>query len=53
MLASFLETFDPESTVATPQPAGAWKHYTYPSRPEVKAFVRKGLKFFNTEAHQE
>jgi folate-dependent phosphoribosylglycinamide formyltransferase PurN len=52
MLASFLETFDPASTVATPQPVGAWKYYTYPSRLEVQAFVRKGLKFINSEAQE-
>ena len=50
MLASFLETFDPASTRATPQPAGAWKYCTYPTRLEVKAFFRKGLKFFSAEA---
>ena len=50
MLASFLEAFDPASTKPTPQPAGPWKYYTYPTRLEVKTFFRKGLKFFNAEA---
>jgi methionyl-tRNA formyltransferase len=47
LLASFLETFDPRSTRARPQPAGPWKSYTYPTRAEVRALRKKGLKFFS------
>jgi folate-dependent phosphoribosylglycinamide formyltransferase PurN len=46
LLASFLETFDPRSTKAIPQPEGAWKNYTFPTRPELKAFRRQGLRFY-------
>jgi folate-dependent phosphoribosylglycinamide formyltransferase PurN len=46
LLASFLERYDPRSTKATPQPAGDWKNYTYPTRAEVRDFRRKGLHFY-------
>ena len=50
MLVSFLEKFDPKTTKATPQPAGTWNYYTYPSKDEVRRFRAKGLKFFRPEA---
>jgi folate-dependent phosphoribosylglycinamide formyltransferase PurN len=46
LLASFLENYDPMSVKATPQPDGAWRSYTYPSHAEVRAFRKKGLKFY-------
>jgi folate-dependent phosphoribosylglycinamide formyltransferase PurN len=49
LLASFLEKYDPHSTRATPQPAGDWKNYTYPTPAEVGAFRRKGLRFYRPE----
>lgn len=45
LLADFLETFDPRRVVATPQPEGAWRSYSYPTRDQVRAFRRKGLRF--------
>jgi folate-dependent phosphoribosylglycinamide formyltransferase PurN len=48
LLASFLENYDPQSAKITPQPAGDWKNYTYPTRAEVKAFRRKGLHFYSS-----
>src|SRR5262245_18378636 len=50
MLAMFLDTFDPHTTKAVPQPAGDWNYYTYPTRDEVRRFRAKGLKFFRPEA---
>ncbi len=52
LLASFLEKYDPRSTKATPQPAGDWKNYTYPTSAEVSAFRRKGLRFYRPEHEQ-
>jgi folate-dependent phosphoribosylglycinamide formyltransferase PurN len=49
LLASFLETFDPGTTRATPQPEGDWKNYTYPTRTEVRAFRTKGLRFYTPD----
>ena len=49
LLASFLETYDPALTRATAQPSGDWKNYTYPTRQEVKAFRKKGLRFYGSE----
>jgi len=49
LLASFLENYDPRSTKPTPQPAGEWKNYTYPTRAEVRAFRRKGLHFYRAD----
>jgi len=45
LLCSFLENYDPQSTKATPQPVGDWRNYTYPTSGEVKAFLKKGLRF--------
>ena len=46
MLAQFLGSCDLKSVKTTPQPAGAWRNYTYPTRAEIKAFRKKGLKFY-------
>ncbi len=46
LLASFLERYDPATTKPSPQPVGDWKNYTYPSRAEVRAFRKKGLRFY-------
>lgn len=45
LLASFLESFDPETVVATPQPEGYGKYYTYPTYAEVRAFRNRHLLF--------
>jgi folate-dependent phosphoribosylglycinamide formyltransferase PurN len=45
LLATFLESYDPRSVKAIPQPDGAWKTYTYPTRSQVRAFRKKGLSF--------
>jgi methionyl-tRNA formyltransferase len=45
LLASFLESFDPETVVATPQPEGSGKYYTYPTPAEVMAFRNRHLLF--------
>ena len=45
LLVDFLERFDPDRAVSTPQPEGSWRSYSYPTRAEVRAFMRKGLKF--------
>jgi len=50
LLASFLEKYDPTSVTAIPQPDGEWKTYTYPTRAEVRAFRKKGLKFYASGA---
>jgi len=47
LLASFLERYDPHSTKTIPQPSGDWRNYTYPTRAEVRAFRRKGLRFYS------
>jgi folate-dependent phosphoribosylglycinamide formyltransferase PurN len=49
MMASFLEGYDPQSTKAVPQPSGDWKNYTYPTREEVRAFRKKGLRFYRSD----
>lgn len=49
LLASFLEKYDPETAKATPQPTGDWKNYTYPTRAEVRAFLKKGLRFYRPD----
>jgi methionyl-tRNA formyltransferase len=46
LMAKFLEGYDPQMTKAVAQPAGDWKNYTYPTRAEVKAFLKKGLRFY-------
>jgi folate-dependent phosphoribosylglycinamide formyltransferase PurN len=46
MMASFLDRPDLSATRAIPQPAGNWKNYTYPTRGEIRAFRRQGLKFY-------
>jgi len=46
LLASFLENYDPMSVKAIPQPDEGWKNYTYPTRGEVTAFRKHGLKFY-------
>jgi methionyl-tRNA formyltransferase len=43
LLASYLETYDPNVSKAGPQPEGQWKNYTNPTRLEVKEFHKKGL----------
>ncbi len=50
LLASFLETFDPQSTKAIPQREGPWRNYTYPTREEMRAFRKKGLCFYTRES---
>ncbi len=49
LLASFLETYNPETTRPSPQPTGDWKNYTYPNRSEVKVFRKKGLRFYRPD----
>src|SRR5260221_6201420 len=49
MLASFLERYDPQSTKPAPQPVGDWKNCTFPTRAEVKAFRKKGLRFYGPD----
>lgn len=53
LLASFLETFDPRSTRAIPQPEGSWKNYTYPTRSEIRIFRKKGLRFYTSIREQD
>jgi len=45
MMAQFLEETNLEQINATPQPPGDWRNYSYPSRSDIKAFCKKGLKF--------
>ena len=45
MMADFLEDTDLGQVVATPQPDGDWRNYSYPSRADIKAFCKKGLRF--------
>ena len=46
LLLAFLERMHPSGRVTgTPQPAGDWRTYTYPTRAEVQAFRRKGGRF--------
>jgi len=52
LLASFLDAYDPRSTKVTPQPAGDWRNYTYPTHAEVRAFRAKGLQFYRAENDQ-
>ena len=51
-LASFLAGYDPTSAKAIPQPRGSWRHYAYPSRSDMRAFRRKGLKFYASGAEK-
>jgi len=46
LLASFLDHYDPMAVKTTPQPDGAWPNHTYPTRAEVRAFRKKGLRFY-------
>lgn len=45
MMAQVLEEAEQEWPVPTPQPAGDWPNYTYPSRAHIQAFREKGLRF--------
>jgi len=45
MMADFLEDTDLGQVAATPQPDGDWRNYSYPSRADIKAFCKKGLRF--------
>lgn len=45
MMAQFFEETNLEQINATPQPPGDWRNYSYPSRSDIKAFCKKGLKF--------
>jgi methionyl-tRNA formyltransferase len=45
MMARYLESAKPEDFIATPQPPGDWRNYSYPTRADIKAFRQKGLKF--------
>jgi methionyl-tRNA formyltransferase len=44
-LLSFLERVDLSAIRAMPQPAGNWRTYSFPSRADVRAFLRKGCRF--------
>ncbi len=48
MLDSFLKDYDPTSVKPAAQPAGASTNYTYPTREEIRAFRKKGLKFYDS-----
>ena len=45
MLATVLEQADLENLAATPQLSGEWPNYSYPTRADIRAFLRKGLRF--------
>jgi methionyl-tRNA formyltransferase len=45
MMAELLKENKPEELVPTPQPAGDWPNYSYPTREHIRAFRRKGLRF--------
>ncbi len=45
MLAAYLEVANLEEIAATPQPPGDWPAYSYPTRAEMRAFRKKGLRF--------
>ena len=45
MMAQVLEEAEFQMPVATPQPAGDWRSYTYPSRAHIRAFRQNGLRF--------
>ena len=45
MLAEVMHEADRGEVVALPQPAGDWPNYTYPTRAQVRAFLRKGFRF--------
>jgi len=45
MMARYLEETDLREVKSTPQPPGEWRNYSYPSRADIKAFFKKGLKF--------
>jgi folate-dependent phosphoribosylglycinamide formyltransferase PurN len=45
MLLDFLDRFDPANIAVTPQPAGDWRSYSYPTRAELRAFRSKGYRF--------
>ena len=45
MLAEVMHEADRGDVVALPQPAGDWPNYTYPTRAQVRAFLRKGFRF--------
>jgi methionyl-tRNA formyltransferase len=45
MMAQFLESVDLKNIVATPQPAGEWPNYSYPTKKDIKAFLKKGCRF--------
>jgi folate-dependent phosphoribosylglycinamide formyltransferase PurN len=45
MLAEWLEGAEPGSVQSVRQPDGEWPNHTYPSPAQVRAFLRKGLRF--------
>jgi len=45
MLASLLDEGNVERVTLTPQPSGDWPNHSYPARADVRAFLRKGLRF--------
>ena len=45
MMAQVLEEAELQRPVATPQPAGNWPNYSYPTRAHIRAFLDKGLRF--------
>lgn len=45
MLARYLENLDLSDIRVTPQPAGRWPNYSYPTRLDIKVFRKMGAKF--------
>jgi len=45
MLADLLDEGNVDHLALTPQPPGNWPNHSYPARSDVRAFLRKGLRF--------
>jgi folate-dependent phosphoribosylglycinamide formyltransferase PurN len=45
MLAALLNEGNVDGIKLSPQPSGIWPNHSYPTRSDVRAFLRKGLEF--------
>ena len=45
MMAEYLEHADMKNIIMTPQPPGDWPNRSYPTKQDIKAFRKKGLRF--------
>lgn len=45
MMAEILEKTDLKNLIVTPQPAGNWPNYSYPTKQDISAFLKKGCRF--------